>query len=176
MDILYLVNVFLINCGISPSFANVIDQFIVFAFGLVIAYLAAWSCRKVLIRISSRIAYKNNAAWDDIVFDRNVLSHLSNVVPTIIIYLLVPIAFADTESVTLQFIQRLCLIYILTAFVSFLNSFFKTVYTTYSQKEQLRDRPLKGLLQIAQVILWFVGGIVAVSILIDKSPFLYLPD
>lgn len=40
----------------------------------------------------------------------------------------------------------------------------------YSEKEQLRDRPLKGMLQTVQVILWFVGAIIVVSILIDRSP------
>lgn len=91
-------------------------------------------------------------------------------VAPVIIYVFIPVAFAETSSSTLGFIQRVCLIYILITFLSFINSFLKAVYAVYSEKEQLRDRPLKGMLQTVQVILWFVGAIVVVSILIDKSP------
>ena len=55
-------------------------------------------------------------------------------------------------------------------FLSFLSALLTAVYTVYSEKEQFRDRPLKGLLQTVQVILYFVGGIIVVSILIDRSP------
>ena len=103
-------------------------------------------------------------------FDRKVLIHLSRMVAPVIIYVFIPVAFAETSSSTLGFIQRVCLIYILITFLSFINSFLKAVYAVYSEKEQLRDRPLKGMLQTVQVILWFVGAIVVVSILIDKSP------
>ena len=95
---------------------------------------------------------------------------LSPMVAPVIIYVFIPVAFAETSSSTLGFIQRVCLIYILITFLSFINSFLKAVYAVYSEKEQLRDRPLKGMLQTVQVILWFVGAIVVVSILIDKSP------
>ena len=55
-------------------------------------------------------------------------------------------------------------------FLSFISALLTAVYTVYSEKEQFRDRPLKGLLQTVQVILYFVGGIIVVSILIDRSP------
>ena len=51
-----------------------------------------------------------------------------------------------------------------------ISALLTAVYTVYSEKEQFRDRPLKGLLQTVQVILYFVGGIIVVSILIDRSP------
>ncbi len=39
-----------------------------------------------------------------------------------------------------------------------------------ARRSSFATRPLKGMLQTVQVILWFVGAIVVVSILIDKSP------
>ena len=102
---------------------------------------------------------KTKATWDDIVFDRKVLIHLSRMVAPVIIYIFIPVAFAETSSSTLGFIQRVCLIYILITFLSFINSFMKAVYSVYSEKEQLRDRPLKGMLQTVQVIMGFVSGV-----------------
>lgn len=170
MEILQNIDNLLISWGISPSLADSLDQFIVFALVLVIAFLADAVCRHILLKIVAHLVRKTKATWDDIVFDHKVMVHLSRMVAPVIIYIFVPVAFAEAGSVTLDFIQRICFIYIIITFLSFINSFLKAVYTVYSAKEQLRDRPLKGMLQTVQVILWFVGAIVIVSILINESP------
>lgn len=170
MEILQSIDNLLISWGISPSLADSLDQFIAFALVLVIAFLADAVCRHILLKIVAHLVRKTKATWDDIVFDHKVMVHLSRMVAPVIIYIFVPVAFAEAGSATLAFIQRICLIYIIITFLSFINSFLKAVYTVYSAKEQLRDRPLKGMLQTVQVILWFVGAIVIVSILINKSP------
>lgn len=170
MEILKNIDELLISWGVSPSWADRLDQFIAFAIVLVIAFLADAVCRHMLLRAVAHVVKKTKATWDDIVFDQKVMIHLSRMVAPVIIYLFVPVAFAETGSSTLEFIQRICLIYILVAFLSFINSFLKAVYAVYSEKERLRDRPLKGMLQTVQVILWFIGAIVIVSILINRSP------
>ena len=69
-------------------------------------------------------------------------------------------SIVEVGSSAMDFIRRICLIYIIITFLRFVNSFLKAVYSVYSEKEQCRDRPLKGMLQTMQVILWLVGGIV----------------
>ena len=128
------------------------------------------ACRKILLKVVSRLVKQTKATWDDIVFDRKVMVHLSRMVAPILIYILLPLAFSDAESATLALILRFCLIFIIIMFLSFISALLTAVYTVYSEKEQFRDRPLKGLLQTVQVILYFVGGIIVVSILIDRSP------
>ncbi|MDO4165588.1 MAG: mechanosensitive ion channel [Bacteroides sp.] len=171
MEILKSLDRLLISWGMSPSLADLLDQFIAFAIVLIIAYAADFICRKILLRFVSHLVSKTKATWDDIVFDRKVMIHLSRVVAPIIITLLTPTAFADTSSSTLDIIVRICQVYILVSVINFINSFLKAVYSVYSEKEQLRDRPLKGLLQTAQIALWFIGAIIIVAILINKSPF-----
>ena len=39
-----------------------------------------------------------------------------------------------------------------------------------------KNHPMKGFVQVLQVLLFFVATIIAVSILIDKSPATFLPD
>lgn len=170
MEILKNIDELLISWGMSPSLADMLDQFIAFAIILVIAFLADAVCRKILLEIVARLVKQTRATWDDIIFDRKVMIHLSRMVAPIIIYVFIPVAFAETSPSTMAFIQRVCLIYVIIAFLSFVNSLLKAVYTVYSEKEHLRNRPLKGMLQTVQVILWFVGGIIVVSILINKSP------
>lgn len=138
------------------------------------AYLADAVCRKLLLRLVERLVKQTKATWDDVVFDRKVMVHLSRMVAPILIYILLPLAFSDAQSATLSLIMRFCMIFIIVMFLSFISSLLTAVYTVYSDREQFRDRPLKGLLQTVQVILYFIGGIIVVSILIDRSPAVLL--
>lgn len=174
MDVLRNIDDLLISLGVAPSLADKLDQFIAFALVLIIAFAADAICRCILLRVVAHLIKRTKAVWDDLVFDRKVMVHLNRMVAPIIIYLFIPVAFAETSSSTLGFIQRICLIYILVSFLSFIHFFLKAIYIVYSEKEQFRDRPLKGMLQTVQVILWFVGAIVIVSILINKSPVILL--
>ena len=170
MSIVQQINEGLQALGFSQSLAAQLDQFIAFLGVLLVAYLADTVCRKILLKVVSRLVKQTKATWDDIVFDRKVMVHLSRMVAPILIYILLPLAFSDAESATLALILRFCLIFIIIMFLSFISALLIAVYTVYSEKEQFRDRPLKGLLQTVQVILYFVGGIIVVSILIDRSP------
>lgn len=170
MEILKDIDQLLVSWGMSPSLADTLDQFVAFAVVLIIAFMADALCRGILLRIVPRLVKRTKATWDDIVFDRKVMIHLSRMAAPVIIFYFVPVVFAETNSFTLDFILRLCRIYIIISLLSFINSLLKAVYNVYSEREQFRDRPLKGMLQTMQVVLWFVGIIIVVSILIGKSP------
>ena len=171
MELLNNIDEILIGWGMNPQTAGWADQFIAFALVLVLAFAADFICRKVLLRAIARLVQKTKATWDDILFDRRVMVYLSHMVAPVVIYLLLPVAFAQTDSVTLNFIRRLCFIYIIFSFLFFINAFLKAAYTVYSAKESMRDRPLKGLLQTLQVSLWLIGIIVIVAELLGKSPY-----
>lgn len=170
MKLLEAINKWLIGCGLSEQWADRVDQLIAFSLVLIMAFTADFISRKVLLRVVAHWVGRTKATWDDIVFHSKVMSRLSKMVAPVIIYLLVPIAFAETDSKVLDFLMRICYIYILLSFFCFVNTFFKAIYQVYSEKDQFRDRPLKGLLQTLQISLWVIGGIVVVGNLIGQSP------
>ena len=170
MELLKQINEILKGWGMNPATADWFDQVIAFVLVLIVAFAGDFICRRVLLRAIARLVQKTKATWDDILFDRSVMIYLSHMVAPVIIYLFIPIVFADTDSVTLGFIRRLCYIIIIFSFLFFINSFLKAAYAVYSEKESMRDRPLKGLLQTLQVSLWTIGIIVVVAELLGKSP------
>ena len=170
MELFDLIDRWLMACGLTAGGADRLDQFIVFALLMAIAFGLDAICRLVLLRLVAALVKRTRVTWDDILFDRRVMVHLSRMVAPVVLSLLLPAAFAGVESLALTFVLRVCDIFILLAFLNFVNALLKAIYTVYSAKEQFRDRPLKGLLQTVQVALWFVGGIVVIAILLDKSP------
>lgn len=169
MELFDLIDSWLMACGLTTSGADRIDQFIVFALLLLVAFGVDFICRFILLRVVAAVVKRTRATWDDILFDRRVLIHLSRMVAPLVLSVTLPMAFAGVESVALTLVQRICDVFILVTFLSFVNALLKAIYTVYSSKEQLRNRPLKGLLQTAQVALWFVGGIVIIATLLNKD-------
>ena len=170
MELLELMNRWLMACGLTARGADQLDQFIVFVLLLLVAFGVDFICRIILLRVVAALVKRTRVTWDDILFDHSVLVHLSRMVAPLVLSITLPMAFDGVQSMTLTLIGRLCHILILVTFLSFVNSLLKAIYTVYSAQERFRDRPLKGLLQTVQVALWFVGGIVIIALLIDKSP------
>ena len=169
------VNRSLLSAGVNEEWADKIDNLIVLLFIIGIALLANVICRRIILRVVAKLVKQTKATWDDIVFDHKVMVHLSRMVAPILIYIAIPIAFPEhADSGLLDFLRRLCMIYILAVFLRFVSSLFTAIYQVYSRKEQYRDKPLKGLLQTAQVILFFIGAIIIISILINQSPVVLL--
>lgn len=162
----------LLSWGFNQSWADDLTSGIILILILAIAFLGDAICRHVIMNVVARLVKKTKATWDDVVFDRKVMIHISHLVAPIILYLLLPLAI--TNPGLLSFVQRICMIYIIAVFLRFISSLLTAIFNVYSEREQFRDRPLKGLLQTIQVILFFVGGIIIVSILIDKSPMVLL--
>ena len=75
MSIVQQINEGLQTLGFSQSLADQLDQFIAFLGVLLVAYLADSICRKILLKVVSRLVKQTKATWDDIVFDRKVMVH-----------------------------------------------------------------------------------------------------
>ena len=169
------VNHALLSAGMDEALADKVDNFVILLLIIGVALLANLICRKIILRTVAKLVKQTKATWDDIVFDHKVMVHVSRMVAPILIYLAIPIAFPEhADSNLLDFLRRLCLIYILAVFLRFISVFLSAVYHVYSEKEQYTDKPLQGLLQTAQVVLFFVGAIIIVSILIKQSPMVLL--
>lgn len=158
--------------GFNESWTDDLTSAIILVIILAIAFLGDAICKRVILTTVTRLVKKTKATWDDVVFDRKVMIYLSHLVAPIILYILLPLAISNAGLLT--FILRICMIYIIAIFLKFISALLTALYHVYSEREQFRDRPLKGLLQTVQVILFFIGGIIIVSILIDKSPMVLL--
>ena len=158
------VNDTLLSMGVDEVWADKIDNFIILLIIIGVALLANLICRKIILRTVSRLVKQTKATWDDIVFNDKVMANVSRMVAPILIYIAIPIAFPDhVDSALLDFLRRLCLIYILAVFLRFVSALFTAVYLVYSAREQYRDKPLKGLL------LTGLGASAAVLMLVFKD-------
>ena len=94
-------------------------------------------------------------------------------IPGIFIYFALFYVY-DRGSRTLILLHKLDLIYLIVVFIIIANAILMTLLDLYSQSDKNKSHPLKGLVQGLQVVLFFIGGILIIAILIDKSPTVLL--
>ena len=166
------IDTLLMSWGVNSKVASQSVDVVLLILVLLVVLIADLFCRYVIVNTITKLVKKTRATWDDILFDRKVLNYLSHIVAPILLFVLLPLAIPDEK--VLDFLRRLCVIYIIAVVLRFSTAFLAAIYYLYSTREQTRNKPLKGLLQTAQVILFFIGGIFIISIILDKSPMALL--
>lgn len=155
--------------GLGQESISITQRIIWIAVILLIAYLTDLICRKVIVPAIKKIVATTKATWDDYLFSNKVLDSVCHIIPSIVIYILLPFAFYDVPS-WLSFLMKISQVYIIATTLKLICVFLSALYELSNQHEQLKDRPLKGVYQMLKIIAIFVGTIGIISVLIDKSP------
>ena len=93
-------------------------------------------------------------------FFKKLLRYIIYILPGIVVYYLLPYLEVIEGKTLLTITQRLCIAYMIGCILFAINSLLLAI----------RNRAMKGLVQVFQVLLFFIGGIIIVSVLINKSP------
>lgn len=160
---------FLADMGLLEVNMSFIHRIIWIVAIILFAWLADLLCRKVIVPAIKAIVSKTEVSWDDLLFNDKVLNNFCHIVPSIVAYMLLPFAFIDTP-VVLSFLMKICEIYIIASSLRLVTSFIGSLYLISEKKNVSRTRPLKGIYQMMQVLIIFVGVIFIFSVLIGKSP------
>ncbi len=172
-----LVNNILVEFGWSSEVIGSLNRWVVLLLIILFALLVDMIIRIGLLRLLRKIVSRTKATWDDHIFDKNVMRRLCNFITPTIIYVLLPIAFssADGSNDGMHILlERGVEIYMVIAFVRFVNILLKVCFDVAEQQPAWQGKPIKGLMQTGQVIVIGIGAILIISILIDKSPTLLL--
>ena len=161
----------LLNFGTSVSVADYLDNFAVLLIIILLALAVDYICRYILLGAFKKFAKKTTNQLDDLIIEKKIINKGMHIIPSILIFTMLPIAYpspADKEILVL--LQKLCQIYIITVSLLFINSLLNLGVELFHRNDKFKDKPLKGFVQIVQVILFSVGVILLISILINESP------
>lgn len=155
--------------GVSRESLDITQRIVIIAGILILAFVADYFCRKIIVPTIKKLTARTQATWDDYLFNDAVLDNGCHLIPPIILYVLLPFAFPN-EPVVLSFILKLCRVYITAVAVKLICSFLTSLYTISSEHEKLKNHPLKGVYQMIKLVVIGVGVIIIISTLIDKNP------
>lgn len=123
--------------------------------------------------ISGKSGRLKRSKWYNPLIKRKLAHHILLLVPGLVLYML-PYIFYEKGNPVIRYIHRADIIYIIIVIMMIINALMFSFLDFYSKTDKNISHPLKGFVQALQVIIFFIGGIIMVSVMIDKSPTVLL--
>lgn len=137
--------------------------FAIFA-NLITKYLIVGTIRKIIAKSSS--------SRDDILARRKVFSRLSHLAPALVIYAFGP-QLLDGYPMIIKGVTTLSLIYLTIICVLFIDGLMNAGEEIYRTYKISKTFPIKSFVQVAKLILYFLGFVAVLSLIMGKSPLTF---
>jgi miniconductance mechanosensitive channel len=136
---------------------------------LLLAWLANFITKRVIVRVARRVVKKSKNQWDDILSQRRVFMRLSHLAPAIVIHYFAPVVFIGTAG-SGRFMQVAAAIYMLVIGMLVINAFLDSVSDICHTYDFSRKVPIHGLMQVIKILVFITGSIIILGIIIDRDP------
>jgi miniconductance mechanosensitive channel len=136
---------------------------------LVIGGVVHLLVRRYVLALLYRIFCQTRMTWDEICFEQGVFDNLPYLVPALIINqgaALLPTVGHGLEKITS--------IWIVVIFGMFLGKFLSALFSLYASSHQSTRRPVKGYVETIKLVIYLGVGVIAISMLLDKSPIAFI--
>ena len=159
-EISSVINKKLLENGLSENLAEISTTGILFLSYLLISILLFWFSRKIIIGFFAQISKKTKSTFDDILLSHKTPKLISYLPSLYLIHKLIPKLFSSHQWLENIF-EALTVVVALAltrALLKSLSDYLKTL-------DSFRDKPIDSYIQVIMIFLWFVGGIIILSIL-----------
>ncbi len=162
----------LVRVGLEQNTANQWEQLIKLIVIILIVAAAAGLLKLIFLFIKRALLVRFN-------FGKNGSTHIEKIISRIIAIAALWLAFgllplALLKGKVLTILLKVCVIAIIILIINIINIMLQTSYEVINKKEKYRQQPIKGFMQIIQIAIYFIGFIVIVATIIDKSPLVML--
>jgi len=127
----------------------------------------------ILVAAMRRAAARSSNTWDDAFASARVFRKLANIAPALTIYFgveVIPNLDDDVDSL----VRRLAVSGVVLATALAASSALNALNIIYSQTEKYRQRPIKGYLQVVNIVIYAMAALAIVATLLDKSPWIFV--
>lgn len=140
---------------------------------IIVAWTSFFICRAYVLKFIRYLTKDISNLWAQAFFDHRLFSQLAWIIPAFITHAGVKAINGLPEDLSIV-IQRVALAAIVLLVLKALSLLLGNLNTSYSKLEVSRNRPIKGIIQIVLILLYLLGAILIFSILLDRSPWVFL--
>lgn len=160
---------FLSDMGINDQFIKYINLIFLIAVVIVLVYILQVVTRKILVAFLKRTIKVKKISILEHLLERNLPRLIAMIVPFSLIKGSIPTIFFDFPK-TAQFFDKLANAYLVFYVLWIITSVLSAFEDTLSERESLKDKPLKSYFQVIKIFLYAIGGIILISILMSQNP------
>lgn len=158
----------LINLGLEENSAQRFEQWIKLFIILLIVMAVAGILKLIFIFIKRELLSKFNFGRNG---SKNIEQIIIRIIGIIVLFLtfqLLPLALDKGKLLTALLKGSVILIIIFS--INIINTLLITSYEIINRKEKYKQQPIKGFMQIIQIAIYFIGFIVIIATIMNKSP------
>ena len=137
--------------------------------GVIICVLARFLIGRILTKLFGKISERKKVLWIDAALESKLFNQIANVSVPVIIYM-----FTFDIPERYGFWDKAVEITLIIVALLLAHSLIKTVGKIYNSCEASKNFPIRGILQVLEIAVFIIGGIIAVSTLIERSPAMLL--
>jgi miniconductance mechanosensitive channel len=169
LDPEWLTNVF----NVDPQVAYFINVPI-FIVGLIIVCFIAWILtKKLIVETIHKLFLKTKMTWDDILIEKKIFDKLSYIIPAVLVIFAVPSILQKYPTLA-NYIVTAAMIVILLVIIWTIIALLSVFDDILSKSPVFEGKPITSYIQVLNIAVYFVGGILILSVLLGKSPFYFL--
>jgi miniconductance mechanosensitive channel len=158
----------LIRAGSTEKLAIVLENATVILVTVLLAVLAYFVIKRIIIASITRIALKSKTHWDDIFVRRKVFNRLAHLAPALIIFYSLRYIFEAPNLVL--FLENVVQAYMVIIVLLMLDSVINALHEVYMTLPVSQGRNIKGYMQVVKIFLYFLAVILIISIFSGKAP------
>jgi miniconductance mechanosensitive channel len=168
-----LISDLFLAAGLPERYANMIVTLIIIGIIIMLAWLANFVTRKLLLVYIRKLIKKSKTLWDDLFLSHKLLDRLANYAPFLVIYYTVPTALSAYPN-AVELVQAAISIGMIILGLLVFESLFNVMHEIYKTFPISRDVSIKGYIQVGKIIMYSIGIILILSVLLDRSPLVFL--
>lgn len=149
----------------DPHLAITLYSIIVFAISVGVGI----ACRSVLVWVTKLFFRKSKNEFVRIMLRQRLISAVTALIPPVCYLILLHLTYLEDASLT-RFLTKITLLYIIFKTIVACNRFADVTWIYIDENQNKRKLPLKSIDQLVKGIFWITGIIIAISLLVNKSP------
>lgn len=166
------ISAFLSKMGVSNY--PILEELIYVVIIILLSLALGWVVRLVVLFFIKRVIKLRKFEIGQELIKQKIFSKVSNIVPPAVLLGLISFAFVSNDSLILRaFIVLIKISLSLTIGVA-ISAILNFMWNSYDNRRNDKNHPLRGVLIVAQGLVWIVIAIITVSNLLGKSPTVLL--
>lgn len=129
--------------------------------------------KSVALAVTRRMVRLRHSETGAELLRERTFTRCSHVITPLVFMALIPFAF-NSNSQVLWWILRAVGVYALIAFGVGVTAVVTFIFNRYNARDNTRGLPLRGILNLCIGIVWIIVAILAVSVIVDRSPAVLL--
>ncbi|HET8753820.1 MAG TPA: mechanosensitive ion channel domain-containing protein, partial [Salinimicrobium sp.] len=168
----FLEDYFIAN-GMYAELAHYLSLLINIFFLFLLLFIAYYAVKKIIVLGFISFTNKTKTTFDDFLVKGNFPKYVSNILPLIILFLVVPEILEDYPRF-LSIFQKLLNIYIILLTVLICRSLLRTSRNYLKTREEFMDKPMDSYIQVLMIFIWLIGFTFIFSELTGKDVLNFL--